>query len=670
MSDKEARVRLNLQASNFLTALQTLQKEGKGLVDEIGKIGEAAQKSGSKFGVLREAIGKSFKGGYSELKSMGGELKNLVAHAATLGGALGIGSAANSAMDTEAAYKNLANQISAGTGKAMHWREVQELIEPVSEKWGQSNHELAESFSGLWEDIGDVKFATAGIQQAAQLNRGFGYSLGGLSNVIGALNEKFDITAEDLPDAMAMVVSLANKGGVGFEELASKIGIIGAVAMSSGLKGKEGLQKMLGILNIADKPIGGFRKILSSIAGTGAGGGLFSFMTDIDKVKEVEKKLHVKLTAKGKPVDDIIERVLAKTKGDKTELSKVFGGETLKLMLEFGRTYEAQFKATEGDIKTKSAAALAAYHAALQEAGRVTSDAANNQKKAEDRMSDSKVRLQIAVNTFTEAFERPEVVDAIDRISAAMPKLATVLGDVVGFTADFPGLAVAALVGGRVGMSMVAEGMGSMIAAGGGKAAELMGGALTAGGARFAQMFPAFSARLAAVGPALGAAAAVAIVAVLALEAKKWMDEKIKDREVDTRDLSVASAETEAALGSGNQERMTKERAKLQQRIQNAKEHTGGVDSLFAATAELSTHGRFEDPRQKQIREAEKDLQRLDQALSKGAKGSEQAGDAMQRVARATEEAANQMKRLSSSMPGGATNGLPGKPSSKPGADY
>ena len=49
----------------------------------------------------------------------------------------------------------------------------------------------------------------------------------------------------------------------------------------------------------------------------------------------------------------------------------------------------------------------------MADAGKVTSDAASLRKEAEERLNDADRNMQDAVNKFAQAFEKPEMVDAI-----------------------------------------------------------------------------------------------------------------------------------------------------------------------------------------------------------------------------------------------------------------
>ncbi len=79
---------------------------------------------------------------------------------------------------------------------------------------------------------------------------------------------------------------------------------------------------------------------------------------------------------------DVLGSILKKTGGNKDKLGIAFQGEQLKLVEDLGKTYATAFKETPGDIKTKGAAALAAYREKLEQASKTQLSSADIQTRA------------------------------------------------------------------------------------------------------------------------------------------------------------------------------------------------------------------------------------------------------------------------------------------------
>jgi TP901 family phage tail tape measure protein len=443
MANKDATVRLNLAVAGFLTAIEQAQRETKAFEKEIEGIGGAAEKSGRKtstlFGLMKTGAG----GARSELSQLGGQLRNVLSQALTLGGALSVGAAVHEAQALTKSYKDIAFAIRTGTGEATSAAQVQGQIEGVADRWKIKTGEVRDAYAGLFQETGNLKFTVAATESVAKAHVATGKSVTTLTTLVGALNEKFNVPAEEMDEVLASAIELGNKGGGSLEDFANNIGEIGAIAKMAGLEGKDGFQKMAGIINIADGPLKNMRQSLTATRN------MFAKLADPDSAKQIEKALGIKITDKsGAAKSDAMARILAKTKGKESELAKVFSGQELRLVTDLGKGFAEAFEKTKGDIKTKTTAGIEAYQQALVAAGKASLTAADVQKEAAQRLDDPERNLQDAINRFTKAFERPEMVHAIDQVAAAAPKLAKMLGDLVEWGTKHPLQAAGAVAGG------------------------------------------------------------------------------------------------------------------------------------------------------------------------------------------------------------------------------
>jgi hypothetical protein len=514
-TSREASVRLSLDNGQFLVSMRQVG-------DTVDKETKRATKSSQMWGAGISKVGDTLKG-------LGGHVKNLASMAGTLGGAFTLGSAAHGAIKLESSYRNLAFSIKAGKGEAVSFKSLMADGNAIALRWGRSNDEVAGTVRALYDDIGDIDFARKGANEIAKAATATGASVGSLTTIAGQLNEKFGITAEQLPDAMAAVVAAASKGGIGIEDMGEKMGLVGATAKLAGMEGKEGFQRMMGMLNLADGATGNLGKTVKSVTG------LFDKMVDPATIEKAKKELKLNLVDKsGTLKKDALQQLLQKTGGKREELAKVFTGDQLKLLVDFGKTYAGAFDASKGDIKTKTAAGLAAFDAAIAQAGQQTLTAADLQAEAMKRTEDPQVKFQQALNTLQNAMGRPEIVKAINQLAAALPRFAEVVSKVIGWVADNPMTAAGGVAGAVVGKSFLE---GALAKAGTTFAEQAFGGAGRAGSSFAAAAF----------GPVVLAAAAFAIGQAIGTAIQDSIEAKHADKR--KQEATKLQAEIDEAQG-------------------------------------------------------------------------------------------------------------------------
>jgi hypothetical protein len=262
------------------------------------------------------------------------------------------------------------------------------------------------------------------------------------SDIAGTLNEKFGIGSSGINDAMALVVELTNKGGAS-RRARLEARLWSARARSSSAcrarraqadprHGQHGRR-----LDRHDEA-----EVRRRLERARADGG------PRESSSRLRRRSASSSPTRRAPSAATVDRIIAKTRGEESELAKVFSGGELKFIASLGQEFAKSFDQTKGDVKTRTTTALDALHHALEAAGKSAYDEAALKKEATDRLSDSDRNLQAAQNEFIKAFERPEMVHAIDQAAAAAPKLARVLGDLVEWGSKHPLGAAAAVAGG------------------------------------------------------------------------------------------------------------------------------------------------------------------------------------------------------------------------------
>ena len=530
MADRDAKVRLNLAAAGFLTSLRELQNQGKLFAEAIEDIGEEGKKAEPKVSGLMSALKKGGDAAKDSLRGMYGELKNGLQMAVTLGGALSFGAAAKGAVELQSTYRDIAFAVQRSTGEAHKWEDIQQRVEATAGRWKQANGEVADSFGEIFKTTEDLDFTTKAVDAAGKASRATGASMQATTAIVSELAEKFGIVGDEIDGAMSTVVGMVPGGKKGLEELGDKLGLLGASARSVGLEGQAGLQKVLGMLNMAGATGGNFKKELGSVIQ------LLETLGDQDQAKAIEKKLGVKLRDKsGATKQDAIERIIIATEGRQEKLSQVFSGPLLRFTSELGRSYQKAYADTQGDATKKTTEALRAFRAAVEDASKSSLDAAAIEAQANDRLKDPKAQLTAALSELENAFTKPQMIAAIEKIAAVAPKAAEMLANLVEFATNHPLLAGAGYVGGRVGGAALESFAGDALSGllGGGKIAGEAGAA----GSAFAK---------AAFGAGVMAAAAAALGFGVASIIGDYMGQRAAEEEAAKQEREDEAARAKA----------------------------------------------------------------------------------------------------------------------------
>jgi hypothetical protein len=506
-NDREASVSIKLKPAGYLSALKDATRQ----TVDYGKQWGRALKEPTIAGL--KAVGK-------ELRDTVGQAKDLAKFGLTLGGAFSFGNAIKGAAESQKQFKDLSFAIKSGTGDMVAWQTLQKDAQITALQWGQRTNELGGAYRALFEDLGDVAAAEAGMENVALGARATGESIETLSSIVGTLAEKFDVTADAMPDAMAAAISLGNKGGITVAQMGEKLGILGASAKAAGLSGQEGFQTIVGMANQADNAMGSFKKSLTAVTGL-----LDSFGTP-EQAKKIQESFGVAVKdAKGEARDfnTVMGEIFKKTGGKRESLAKAFTGEQLKLVVELGKVYRETFEGTTGTVKQKTAAALAAYQTTLKEAGKSQLTASDLSKEAAKRMEDPQAKLAVALERLEQSFAKPQMIEAIGKMADTLPDLANKLTGLVSFVLDSPKTAAGIVLGFKLGAPMMgaalqaaAPSMGKAVM----QALGGQGGSFTGGGA------PGLAAKGAG---ALASVAAVAGAAFVGFEAGDQLANKVID---------------------------------------------------------------------------------------------------------------------------------------------
>lgn len=447
MADKLAAIRATLDSSQFIGGL-------RGMDNATKAYGRAATHA------LKEAFGDGLKEAGNELKRTGGEIRHLMSSAVTLGGAFSFEEGIRSAVKMRGTMSDLAFSLSEGEKRQVSWNEVHEEVAPIADDTSQSVADLTAAYAGLYSATGNRDFAVKSLKPIGTIADASGKDVMKLAGIAGVLNEKFHITAEQLPNAMAAVMELASQGGVEFDELQGVLETTGASANAAGLTGEAGLKKMLAMANIGGDALKNMGK------GTKAISKLLDDMVNPEVEKKIKQAFGVKVKDHGVARDQtkVLEDILVKTKGQREKLAKVFTGEQLKLVLALGADFTRTYETAKGTQAERLREAVDNYRGSLADAGKVTTDYAALQKMAKDRIdSDPAAALRKAMNKIEEAFIQPKMMAAVDKLAKKLPELAEALAKFVDFAVENPIKTGLGVIAGKTALDVVP----GMLAAGG-----------------------------------------------------------------------------------------------------------------------------------------------------------------------------------------------------------
>jgi hypothetical protein len=481
---REASVKLTLDGGQYLVEMRKIG-------DEVETQQKRATKSAGLWGSGISKVGDNFS-------RLGGAIKNVVGMAATLGGAFSFGAALQQTAALQAEMKSLAVAAADGGATMVNWKELQEETIGTAKEWARANEEVAQSMAMLRDETGDLDFARGTIDEIAKQATRTGKPMSVLTGIVGSLNEQFGITEDQVPEALQAVIEGGRKGGVTIEELSGQLERVGPSAQLAGLRGREGLGQVLGMLNQVEghvkKPFAAVSKFLDMFASP--------------EFRDKAIKLGVKVGKEGEDPGKMLESIMQKTKGAKKDLAKLFSGEQLKVAVELGKTFEDAFKGAEGTAAQKTQVATDAFNKALTEAGKTARTAAEIEAEARERLQEPQRQLQAAMNELTAAVAQPEIIEAMRELAAMAPAFAKELGKLIKFVAKNPFMAALGGAGLSVGGSFIQGIVGSaaqsfMRQAFAGSAAQAAGGSFAA--AAFGPLV------MLAAGAALGAAVGMAV---------------------------------------------------------------------------------------------------------------------------------------------------------------
>jgi hypothetical protein len=656
--EREAAIRITLNNGSFVSSMD-------GIVDKSKKVGSAIKANLS--AAFKGVGGEGMKGASDSIKGMVGGMRDAVSTAATLGGGIGFGMLVKKASDLREKVRDIEFQINK-TGKASaDWRDILATVQSASDATGRSSQELADIYEGLFAATGDADFAKAAIEPIGHAATASGQDINKLADAAQMLQRKFGATAETLPGMLAAFVEKTDAGGLSLDALGNKFALMAGEAAEAGFSGTEGLNSLLGMMTMLDSRIG--EKSEPAMKK------LFQILKDGSKdLKAFSKESGLKFSPDMNAVEKL-RKVLGSEKG-RAKMAEKLGGDSRVVFDELSKPFDAAFsQAKSSGAKTKDATeeGLKAWDRAMAEMGKSTIDYARIvEESKQGQEEDPQAKLNKAIEKISQKFTEPKMLEALDQLSDALPKMANGMIKLLDFAVNHPVLAGGAFVAGKV-----ATGAASGMAEQGVKnLAGMLKGALAEGGKSLVQDIKGTMAGGApAWGKQMGAALGIAGAAIIAVEiGKAIIDARLDDKAKSQKESLAADIEATNAKNSKDPAAIAAARAKLEADYNRQREDYNGmggvIDAPFNAMAKM-VDGDYKAPEMTQMENTLKSIQELDAALkaltektTAAAKGSEEMAQGSKKAGAAAQQAAGSLNNIA-----GPTSDTTGQGASKgPGA--
>lgn len=450
MASREASLKVTLQPASFQAGLRRMSSMTTAAGRRMGQAIKGPMVSG-------------LKSARSEISGMLSGLKRGIGIAASLGGALSFAGLAKDAITMQNTYRNIAFNVNKVAGNAESWESIQEMINNSVQKTGRSADDLSEAFMTIFEATGDFTLAAKGMQIVGTTATATGHSIGALAGTIQLAARKFGVGTDGMEDAMTRMIEKTGVGGKGIEELSSRFALMAGEAAGAGMKGAEGMSELLGMLLLLDSSIGekadpGLKMMFQSIKS-----GSVQFI----RLKK-EMGAGIEFTADMSAMDKILA-TLQSGKG-RAAAEQVFTADARVVYDELAKPFdEAMKKAQKLGLSKKEQMDLAvkAFRKNLDDASASTMEYSTIQNEASKRQDeDPMVKMNKAFARISDAFTKPEMIEAMNTLADKMPAFADAVVWALNTFLDNPWETIAVLVGGKIALAFAGAAVSGAIANG------------------------------------------------------------------------------------------------------------------------------------------------------------------------------------------------------------
>ena len=475
MAEREAAVKLTLDNSQFLVSIK--------------RTGEESQRAASKANRSFNAVGAGVSSLKSSFLGLGSTIKGVATTAGTLGGALALGSLVQQAAASKTGFIQLAGAIEDFTGSSVRTVDVQKAVEGAASAT-KSSFEDVQRVMGNLANAGSVDQVRVATERALLQAKRFNvegqlvsrtYSRLIAKGVADSADEAERLTEQMFkfgrtvlgvdpdeaidPNDIAEFASFVNAANSNVTEMTTLLSKTGSTAKDLGQSLE--IVEELGLVLNSRKGLKELRKEA----------GLSQKQVNLNQ--GAVKNLLAVIESGSPKAFKALQDSLA-TDRSKQAIEEIVGRE-VSVLIDSGKTKEARAALVVAGKKLR---------AELEAAGKGGDILAKANKRNAQLLDTPAARLQESINTMREAFQQPEILNAIDDLAEALPSLAKTFAGFVSFAAKNPLLAGALGIGLKGGAAFLG-GMAKEVIKGhvlggasAGKAIELAhakGGGLAAG---------------------------------------------------------------------------------------------------------------------------------------------------------------------------------------------
>lgn len=428
-----------------------------------------------------ERIGRGFAG------AVGGSVKKVVgigANALALGGGLLGGIGAAGAVESEIELRGKASELANQARRPEIKGDLAREAKGLQGFTGMQALGALEQFTNI---TGDLDTARQLLPELGKLALATNADIGELAATAGnafiPLSDQVKDPTERLRQMKDVMAALAGQGAVGAVEIKQLATYFAGLAATSNrfVGDKAGLLKTMGAITQAARQRGGAADAAEAVTATER------FSSDvITKSAKLAKigvdvfsdKSHTQLA----DPQEIITRVLEKTKGDLTKVGDIFGERGIRAIQGFSPLFVEAEKRKPGNGRE----AVAAEFKRLLSAQFSSADI---ERGAKSRLADDDKQLQESVKRFNDAVGT-RLLPVLERLIPKFEEMIPKIADVAGVLADFasnvinnPIPNIGLLIAGKVAADLASAAIGEVVAAGMAKLFALAAGSNAIGGA-------------------------------------------------------------------------------------------------------------------------------------------------------------------------------------------
>lgn len=660
LAEKSASARTKAADAASKAAEQAFQRETKAFERESERMGRIARRAADKR--IREAdrvakeAARAAKEEAQARKQFGGAVSGKIMGAAggvmrtagaIAGGALALGGGftALDSVQTMISNRGKAADIAIASGGELNKRDVLSRASSTATAYGTSTENALAATDRIYAKAGNAGLALDLMPKVMALATATGGDAGEIGEVGGQIyNADKTLSADQVDAVMRGWAGQGRAGSVDMRELAQYGSRIAAGAAIFGGDKAANMVKLGGLTQIATA--GGASsaaEATESIAHLGV---------DVYKNKADFAARGINAFDKnGKVVDpeQLIRESVLKTKGNRGELQKLFGLQSIKAVAGAGNIFsDAYIKAKDGGASEKDA--MAAGTKAMNDAFDTFKKAAltDEQVKADAaaRLQETDKKIEAAMNDLKDKVATellPAIEKFIPKLTEAIPKIADFAAEVAKVAewfAENPFKGIVAMITLALAKDFAAAKIGNLIA---GMAGSIKGGTRWGSGASgppvLGSMTNGGMSKMATAGAALGilgAAVGVGAAGISAIDATEAANEAARSS-LQRRDLSAANTAAEAMAGTkgdpknkkeaeARRDALVKAKAEMARALASEKESMGDqgafektfgfVTNLFGSDAQKTR----EAAQAASIKQNEERLKQLSDALEKAAR--------------------------------------------------